>query len=84
MTVFVDHYSCLSYVHLQKMTSMSKTIKAKESFECFARAHGVTGSHYHADNGRFADNKFQEAVAMKHQTLSFSGVNAHFQNGFAE
>jgi hypothetical protein len=83
-TVFVDHYSRLSYVHLQKTTSASETIEAKESFERFARAHGVTVTHYHADNGRFADNKFREAVAMKHQTLSFCGVNAHFQNGVAE
>jgi hypothetical protein len=39
MTVFVDHYSHLSYVHLQKMTSASKTIEPKESFERFAHAH---------------------------------------------
>jgi hypothetical protein len=83
-TVFVDHYSRLSYVHLQKTTNASETIEAKESFEKFARAHGITVSHYHADNGRFADNKFREAVALRHQTLSFCGVNAHFQNGVAE
>jgi hypothetical protein len=40
--------------------------------------------HYHADNGRFADNKFCEAVAQKGQSLTFCGVNAHFQNGVAE
>ena len=40
--------------------------------------------HYHADNGRFADNKFREAVAQKGQSLTFCGVNAHFQNGVAE
>jgi hypothetical protein len=83
-TVFVDHYSRLSYVHLQKMTSASETIEAKDSFKHFARAHGITVLHYHADNGRFADNMFREAVASKHQTLSFCGVNAHFQNGVAE
>lgn len=84
MTVFVDHYSHLSYVHLQKMTSASKTIEPKESFERFAHAHGVTVTHYPADNGRFANNKFREAIASRHQTLSFCGVNTHFQNGVAE
>jgi hypothetical protein len=32
-TVFIDHYSHLSYEHLQKMTSASETIEAKESFK---------------------------------------------------
>jgi hypothetical protein len=69
---------------IQKTMNTSETIEAKESFERFARAHGITVTHYHADNGRFADNKFREAVALRHQTLSFCGVNAHFQNGVAE
>jgi hypothetical protein len=46
--------------------------------------HGVTVKHYHADNGIFADNKFREEVRESKQTLSFCGVNAHFQNGIAE
>ena len=45
----------------------------------------MTVLHYHADNGRFADNKFRQAVnQVRGQTLSFCGVNAHFQNGVAE
>jgi hypothetical protein len=40
--------------------------------------------HYHADNGRFADNAFMQSVAESGQTISFCGVNAHFQNGIAE
>ncbi len=45
---------------------------------------GVKVSHYHADNGRFADNGFLGDVARNNQTISFCGVNAHFQNGRAE
>ena len=63
-TVFVDHYSCLSYVHLQKTTSVDETMEAKEAFERFACAHGITIMHYYADNGRFADNKFRKAVTL--------------------
>jgi hypothetical protein len=44
----------------------------------------VTIKHYHADNGRFADNAFMQSVAESGQTISFCGVNAHFQNGIAE
>ena len=32
-TVFVDHFSRLSFVHLQKTTSADETVLAKEAFE---------------------------------------------------
>jgi hypothetical protein len=44
---------------------------------------GVRIQHYHADNGRFADNGFMNAVKKQQQTIYFCGVNAHFQNGIA-
>jgi hypothetical protein len=44
----------------------------------------VIVKHYHADNGRFAENLFMSAVAESGQTISFCGVSAHFQNGIAE
>lgn len=83
-TVFVDHYSRLSYVHLQKTTSSVETLEAKLAFEKFAASHGVTISHYHADNGRFVDNLWDAHIAKKGQTQSLCGVNAHWQNGVAE
>ena len=84
-TIFVDQYSGLSYVHLQRSTSAEETVEAKLRFEQFARGHGVNHiKHYHADNGIFADNLFRKAVAEGKQTLSFCGVNAHWQNGVAE
>ena len=79
MTVFVDHFSNLSYVHAQKTTSAQETIESKHAFECFARSHGIQVKHYHADNGRFAEQKFTNDVAEKGQTISYCGVNAHFQ-----
>lgn len=83
-TVFVDQFSGLSYVHVQKTTSAADTIEAKDAFERFAASHGVRVLHYHADNGIFADNKWRKAIQEKRQTLSFCGVNAHWQNGMAE
>ena len=80
----MDHYSGLSYVHLQKSTSALETVEAKDAFERYTASHGAYIHHYHADNGCFADNMFRQAVARKGQTLSFCGVNAHFQNGVAE
>ena len=83
-TVFVDHASRLSYVHLQKSLSSDETVQAKRAFEAYARSHGIIIRHYHADNGRFADNAFLDSIAKSGQTISFCGVNAHFQNGIAE
>jgi hypothetical protein len=59
-------------------------MEAKLRFELFARGHGVEVKHYHADNGVFANNLFCKSVQEARQTLSFCGVNAHWQNGVAE
>jgi hypothetical protein len=83
-TVFVDHCSRLSYVHLQQTSSAIETLEAKRAFEKFALAHAVQVKHYHADNGRFADNLWLADIAQRGQSISFCGVNAHFQNGVAE
>jgi Reverse transcriptase (RNA-dependent DNA polymerase) len=83
-TIFVDHFSDITFVHLQKSTNAEETIEAKEAFERWASSHGVNIRHYHADNGRFAETAFMAHVAKRGQTISFCGVNAHFQNGKAE
>ena len=82
--VFVDHFSGLSYIHMQWQLTSVETLEAKHAFEAFARRHYVKIKHYHADNGRFADNAFLEDITKKGQMISFCGVNAHFQNGIAE
>jgi hypothetical protein len=83
-TIFVDQYSDLTYCHLQPTLNADDTIEAKEAFERFCNSHGVKIKHYHANNGRFAETAFMAHVAAKGQTISFCGVNAHFQNGKAE
>ena len=83
-TVFMDQFSGLSFVYLQKSTTADKRVLAKQAFERFAGLHGIIIQHYHANNGRFADNKWRKECSSKGQTLTFCGVNAHFQNGVAE
>jgi hypothetical protein len=80
-TIFVDHLSDITYIHFQKTSSAVETIMAKEAFERWSMSHGVKIKHYHADNGRFAENAFMQHVDKCNQTISFCGVNAHFQNG---
>ena len=83
-TVFVDQFSRYTYVYLQKRITSQETVMAKHVFERAAAQRGVTIKHYHADNGRFADNAFIQDCQVNNQILSYCGVNAHFQNGIAE
>lgn len=83
-TVFVDHSSRYKYVHLQSTLTSQDTLAAKCAFEAHCRNHGVTVKQYHADNGRFTDNAFIQDCKNQGQTITFCGVNAHFQNGLAE
>ena len=83
-TIFTDHNSCFSYIHLQNSTSGIDIVAAKSAFEAYSLQYGVHIKHYHADNGRFADKDFLTAIHADKQTISFCAVNAHFQNGIAE
>ena len=83
-TIFVDHATKFGYVHLQKTSSGDETLDAKKEFERIAASYGVRVLHYHADNGRFAEKKFMQAVRDANQTITFCGVGAHHQNGVAE
>jgi len=53
---------------------------AKQAFEAYASKHNVTIKHYHCENGCFHDNLFVRHVQEQMQTISYTGVNAHFQN----
>ena len=83
-TVFVDHYSDLTYIHLHSRLTSEETVEAKRAFEAHARDFGVKMENYHCDNGRFADNAFIFECKNSGQNISYCSVNAHFQNGKAE
>ena len=83
-TVFVDQHSRKGYVFLQKSLTSEETLLAKNAFEAHARNCGIKIKHYHADNGRFADNSWKKDIDEKGQTISYCGVNAHYQNEIAE
>jgi hypothetical protein len=59
--IFIDHCSCLRFVHLQVNDSSAETLAAKRAFETFAAEHGARIQHYHCDNGHFHDNAFKQA-----------------------
>jgi hypothetical protein len=84
VTVIVDHFSCLQYVHLMMTLSSEEMVTAKLAFEQFAEQHGITIQHYYCDNSRFADNDFKLACELALQRLTLCGINAHFQNGISK
>ena len=83
-TVFVDHFSNFTYVHLMSEMNGEETVLAKLAFERECATHGVSVRHYHADNGLFDTKVFRNSVEKAGQGLTFCGVNAHHQNGKAE
>jgi hypothetical protein len=83
-TVFVDHFSRLSFTHLQKSNTAAETIQAKQAFQRFSKTHDVRIRHYDADNGIFAESDFVNVVHRVGQTISYCAVNTHHMNGRAE
>ena len=83
-TMAVDHYSEIHRVVLMRSTTQDETLDAKLSVEKFFKQHGHKIESWHADNGRYAEKDFKEAVSFADQTITFCGVGAHHQNGIAE
>ena len=83
-TTFVDHVSDYVYVHFMRDLSLDETLLAKSAMEKIMDQAGRTVKHYHADNGRFADNGFIDAINGKDQKITFCSVGAHHQKGIIE
>ncbi|KAL7532041.1 hypothetical protein ACHAXR_004390 [Thalassiosira sp. AJA248-18] len=83
-TTFVDHVSDYVYVHLMRDMTLDETLLAKSAFEKVVAQAGHTNKHYHADNGRFADNGFIDSINDSDQKITFCDVGAHHQNGIVE
>ena len=66
-TVFVDQYSQLSYIYLQRTIMSNETVQAKIAFKRYSEERGVHIRHYHANNGRFADKGFIDNCQLNNQ-----------------
>ena len=83
-TVFVDHSSGYIYLHHQVSLRAGDTLQGKHAFEQFADQYGIKLKAFHADNHPFGKTEITDDIKLQDQTISFSGVGAHFQNGVAE
>ena len=78
-SIFVDQYSDLSFVFLQKRLTCEETVLAKKTFERYAILKGVWIQHYHADSSHFSYKGFVNHCQHENQTLTYCGVNATFK-----
>jgi hypothetical protein len=83
-TLFVDHATALVFIKNQISLRVGETLQGKHEFERYAEQHGVKVKSYHADNHPFGAKEFLEDLELQDQTITYSGVGAHFQNGVAE
>jgi hypothetical protein len=67
-TAFVNHFSCLPFVHLQESTAGAETFLV----EAHAASFGVKVSKHRADNVGFAELLFVNDARESGQTVSLS------------
>ena len=83
-TIMVDHASQFIFVFNQVSLRIGETLQGKTAFEQFADSAGVKIKHYRADNAPFGAKEFRDNLELSGQTIDYSGVGAHHQNGVAE
>ena len=64
-TIFIDQYTRLDYVHLQKSTLAPDIIEGKIAFEQYVNNHGIQIKGYCANNGIFKDNTWVQICKAK-------------------
>ncbi len=83
-TFFVDSATRYTKARHQVTTTTGETLASKREFEREAADLGVKIRSYRADNLVFDSELFTEDVQACGQTIDYSGVGAHHQNGVAE
>ena len=78
---FIDYFSKYSYSSLQISFDGDQTFAVKLSFASYAESSGVKIKSCRADNGKFAEKCFRDAVTQAQQTIDFCAVGALHQNG---
>ena len=61
-----------------------ETLKTKKAFEQWLKEFGVEVKRYRADNVPSGAEAFKRDLEANNQTIDFSGVGAHHQNGVAK
>ena len=80
----VGHFGDLTYVHLIKITIQEEIFVVKADFERWYTTFEVKIYRYHAENGRFSEQRFRSAIEGSNQTKTNLGVVYHHQNAIVE
>lgn len=83
-TIYVDHASSFVFIHNQISLRSGETIQGKHKLERFMDSLGIKVTSYRGDNHPFGSAAFLKDLKLQDQTITYSGVGAHFQNGVAE
>jgi hypothetical protein len=83
-TIFVDGKTGFIHHHHQVSLRVGETLQGKNTFEKGSAQFNVQIKSFRADNAPFNAAEFKNDLKNKGQTISFSGVGAHHQNGAAE
>lgn len=83
-TIFVDHASGKIFNYNQISLRTGETLVGKRILEQEADKIGFKVKGFLANNGVFTSDEFRNDMQRKQQTINFSGVGAHHQNGIAE
>jgi hypothetical protein len=78
--LFIEHRTRLVYRSFQESKTASEACQSKCDYETFAKCYNVDVESYHAGNGAFHTENFQQESENTNQKLNFSGVNAQWQN----
>ncbi len=80
----MDYYSGFIYLHNQVSLRAGETLQGKHAFERFSLAHGVRLKAFRADNHPYRADEFVKDLELQGQSITYSGVGAHHQNGVSE
>ena len=83
-TLFYDHGTGYIYICHQVSLNAGETVQSKEGFEQVMGDVGRRVKSYHTDNAPFQSKTFRESLQLENQSITFSGVGAHHQNGATE
>ena len=83
-TIMVESASGAVFLKHQVSLKVGETLKTKKAFEQWLKEFGVEVKRYRADNVPFSAEAFKRDLEVNNQTIDFSGVGAHHQNGVAK
>lgn len=83
-TLYTSHYSQFLFLKCQVSLRSGETLVGKHQLDKLAHDFGVNIKHFHADNHPFGSKEFRDDLKLNHQTITYSGVGAHHQNGCGE